>query len=268
MTSSVDTTAFDAELKHKTQDARHAETQALKRNDEELLNHFFCDRDDLRSNELDWKLILTSKEIADVVQRVANRLNQDFKDRSILLVCVLKGAAYFTVDLSRRLTIPHSLYFVEASSYQDSQTQSHRVELLSKLVPSKFVGKHVVLLDELYDNGATLKYAEDQLITEGKVDPESITTCTLFRKIKGENPSLSYPQPDIYGIDVPDCWLVGYGLDDKGEKRGWEHLFAVRKPKGAPLSSADECVFGTDESAYRILRSDLHAKSASHLDFC
>src|SRR5688572_5982260 len=108
-----------------------------------------------------WKLILTEVQISEVNDSVAKQLNERLtKDylgkRGVVIASILKGAIYFTVDLTRKLIFPHSLYFIEASSYKNEQTQSEELELLSKIIPSKFENKIVILLDELYDNGLTL----------------------------------------------------------------------------------------------------------------
>ena len=228
---------------------------------------FFAGRSDLRANEREWPLILKEHEIACIVRSLASKIDRQLAGKDVVLLCVLKGAAYFMVDLSRQLTIPHATYYVTASSYHDSQSQSESVAI-SELVPSKFVGKHVVVLDELYDNGATLSHVVEALIHDAKVDHANITTCTVFKKIKNQDAGTTslgpYPPPDLYGIDVPDCWLVGYGLDDKGEKRGWPHLFAVPKAPGVPLSSCDKIVFvAEDRQPYDQLRQSLAAKALS-----
>ncbi len=184
----------------------------------------------------DWKLILTKDEIAAVNQKIADFINKKFLGENVILVCILKGAIYFHADLSRLLEIPHSEYFVEASSYKNSQTQSECIELLSVIVPDKFINKKVVLIDELYDNGNTLNNVKAKIVEVANVNPSDIFTCTIFKKDK----KTTCPDPDLYGIVVPNVWLVGYGLDDKQEKRSWPYLFAVPKAEGIELTMDDE----------------------------
>lgn len=163
----------------------------------------------------------------------------------------MKGAVYFHVDLTRMLTIPHSQYFIEASSYHDSQSQSEKVELLSKIVPSKFVGKKVILIDELYDNGTTLNNLKEKISEIAGVKLDDIFTCTIFKKKKETNK----PAPDLYGILVPNVWLVGYGLDDMQEKRNWPHLFAVPKSIDIPLTIDDKLF--EDTEYYEKIRGEI-----------
>jgi hypothetical protein len=114
------------------------------------------------------------------------------------------------------------------------------------LVPKKFEGKKVILLDELFDNGTTLHQVKQKLLQELNKSEEDIFTCTLFRKAK----PTSWPAPDLWGIDIPDVWVVGYGLDDAQEKRGWPHLYACPKLPEIPKTDADR-IFDSPEELVR-----------------
>eukprot|EP00211_Chloroparvula_japonica_P014356 CAMPEP_0119118916 /NCGR_PEP_ID=MMETSP1310-20130426/634_1 /TAXON_ID=464262 /ORGANISM="Genus nov. species nov., Strain RCC2339" /LENGTH=249 /DNA_ID=CAMNT_0007108317 /DNA_START=60 /DNA_END=809 /DNA_ORIENTATION=+ len=211
----------------------------------------------------DWKLLLTGDEIQSLVKTLAEAINERFRDskKSLVLTCILKGAVFFTVDLARYLTIPYSMYFLEASSYHNAQTQSDAVELLSKIVPSKFEGRHVLLLDELWDNGRTLNCVKEELMRTVNIGNDDITTCTLFAKLKSPN---NYPLPELYAIALPNVWVVGYGLDDAQEKRGWRALFGKPKVDGVP-KHADDVMFDSTEGGvahYKKVRSRLHEESA------
>jgi hypoxanthine phosphoribosyltransferase len=199
----------------------------------------------------DWKLIMTKKEIDLCNASIAFELNQKFKNEKVIVVCILKGAVYFHVDLTRLLAFEHSQYFIEASSYHNAQTQSEQVEILSKIIPSKFAGRKVILLDELYDNGTTINNIKNKIIELAGVKPEDIFTCTIFKKNKKTN---NHP-PDFYGIVVPNVWLVGYGLDDMQEKRNWDTLWAVPKADGIE-PTADDQLF-TNEEFYGGIREQM-----------
>lgn len=198
-----------------------------------------------------WKLILDENQIRLANVKIANYINNKFHGENVIIVCILKGAVYFHVDLTRMLTIPHSQYFIEASSYHNSQTQSEQVELLSKIVPSKFKGKKVILIDELYDNGTTLHNLKEKISEIADVNMDDIFTCTIFKK----NKKTTQPDPDLYGILVPNVWLVGYGLDDMQEKRNWPHLFAVPKSIDIPLT-IDDNLF-EDVDFYEKIRTEI-----------
>lgn len=203
-------------------------------------------RKDLRGVDIanQWLLLLTEDEIQRGVRKVAAEINRVFEGQDIVILSILKGCVYFFVDVTRCLTIPYSTYFIEASSYHDEQVQSNEVELLSKIVPSKFKSKKIVLLDELYDNGATLDAVKCKLMQILGKPADDIYTCCLFCK---EKPTRSFPLPDLCGFpNTPNVWVVGYGLDDAQEKRGWKDLWAIPKAPGLAKVDADEMFDDTE----------------------
>lgn len=168
-----------------------------------------------------WKVVLSKEEIQNYVKKCADVLNQSFKDQDVVVACILKGAAYFYVDLTRQLSFEHSCYFIEASSYKDGEIQGEELEILSVINPDKFNGKKVILVDELYDNGKTLYLVKNAITEKTSLTLSDIFTCTLFRKDK----ETEYPKPNLYGIMVPNIWLAGYGLDNQQKMRNLEALY-------------------------------------------
>lgn len=201
-----------------------------------------------------WKMIMSREDIEDAVARCADALNNNFPGRKVVFVCLLKGAVYFFVDLTRKLKFEHSQYHLEVSSYKDSQTQEETVEILSKIIPSKFKGRYVVLVDELYDRGTTMDAVKKAIHEQAEVPLEHIITCTCFVKrhrAMGEPiPKTSEMKlPDLYGEIVNDVFYVGYGLDDQQTKRDWINLYACPKVEGVPLTQDDIEVFGSGRSS-------------------
>ena len=193
----------------------------------------------------DYKLIMTAAELDAAVARCCREIERQTVGEKIVICGILKGAFIFVTDLSRRLNRPNSIYFVEASSYT-GQKQSEGVELLSRIVPSKFQGRKVVLVDELLDNGHTMHTMKEHLMKELSIPRSQIVTCVLMSKDRPGRPK-EY-EADITGIaNLPDVWLVGYGLDDDGTKRGWPMLFAKPKCAGVPLGEADKIFQGDAE---------------------
>lgn len=189
-----------------------------------------------------WKILLHKDEINVLIDTLAYQINKKFKGQPLVIAPILKGAAYFCVDLTRKLTIPYSLYFLEASSYKNSQSQEENVDFSNTIVPAKFQGKKVLLIDELFDNGKTLATVKGALIKYTNLSSIDITTCCLFQKGKQSK----YPSPDLVGMNqLPDVWYVGYGLDDEQTKRGFEHLFM--KPRAKELQNEHDIVFYYDE---------------------
>lgn len=231
------------------------------------MNPFLYNRQDLNNVDVakDWRLIMTSVEIDKCVEKCAVYIDKHFHGKKLIVACIMKGAVCFHVDLTRKLTIPHSWYFIEASSYHDAQTQSEQLEILSVIVPEKFKDHHVILIDELFDNGTTMLQVKDQIHIKANVPLDKIFTCTLFRKNKSTSPftslqnNLKFNDLDLYGIMVPNVWLVGYGLDDQQEKRNWTYLYACPKIEGIPLTP-DDAIF-TDHIAYIKMREKVNILS-------
>ena len=203
---------------------------------------FFEGRNDLQGVDIynTWRLLLTKDEIDVAVQYCAKVINDKFKGKDIVIACILKGCVYFFVDLTRLITLPHSCYMFEFSSYTGQQQRNG--EILSLIQPDKFKDKHVILLDELYDNGLTLESVKQEIIKKGNVPAENIFTCTLMRK----EHSGQYPEPDLCPLVLPDCWCTGMGLDDQGEKRNWTCVYSCPKAPGIELSPADKMFLDND----------------------
>jgi len=184
-----------------------------------------------------YRLILTHEEIDAGVRIVSRRVETWSKGERIVLIGILKGAFMFMSDLCRTLMRPYSVYFVEASSYGDEREQKKGgVSIASDIPASKFYDSitkrphKIVLCDELLDNGKTMEEMKQHLLkrlSATHTDADILTTA-LFSKRRDR----TYPEADVTGItDLPDLWLVGYGLDDRGTKRGWTEVFAIPKVK-------------------------------------
>lgn len=193
-----------------------------------------------------WKLLLDTKDIDYYVSKCAKHIDKKFKDKDVVIVGILKGAVYFFVDLTRKLTIPHSCYFIESSSYHDSQQQSE-CNIMGSIEPSKFKNKYVVLIDELFDNGETMYQVKNAIHVKADVPLDMIFTCTAFKK----NKISKYDAPDLFGIEVPNVWLVGYGLDDNQQKRNWLDLWGCPKVEGI-TQTKDDKMFVDDNFYYEI----------------
>lgn len=205
---------------------------------------FFPGRQDITSAERKtWKLLLTSTETQLCVRWIASQINKKFAGQKIVLTGILKGVFIFMSDLCKHLTIPYTVNFLEASSYSDQQ-QNKQVKFTSALDPKRFEGRKIVLLDELFDNGKTMHTLTLTLMRSLNILRSDIFTCTLYKKVK----DTKYPAPDLVGFDqFPDLWLVGYGLDSNGTKRGWPHVYGVPKPAGFKRSDIDKILDNTPE---------------------
>lgn len=137
-----------------------------------------------------------------------------------MLVGVLKGAFIFLADLSRRLAIPRTIEFMALSSYGARGAESGAVRVILDL-RTGIEGRHVLVVEDIVDTGRTLHYLMDLLRTR---DPASVKTCALVRK--KDRHEVEVPI-DYLGFDIPDEWVVGYGLDYKEQYRTLPYIGVV-----------------------------------------
>lgn len=153
------------------------------------------------------KVLISEEAIAKRVAELADRISRDYERAdNLVLVGVLKGAFIFLADLARRLTIPRTIEFIALSSYGTGARGSGEVRLVMD-VRSTIAGNHVLVVEDIVDTGRTLDYLMRLLGARG---PASLAACALVRKPD----RLQIPvNLDYLGFDIPDRWVVGYGLD-------------------------------------------------------
>ena len=158
----------------------------------------------IRTPEQDIERILfTEKTIAARVEQLAGELTAKYGDKRPVPVCVLKGAAFFFVDLCRRMDCPLDMDFISVSSYGKAAASSGVVRLLRDL-DHDIAGRHVVIVEDIVDSGLTMAYLK-QLF--GARKPASVTSVSFLQKEGAQQPV------DYCGFSVQDEFLVGYGLD-------------------------------------------------------
>lgn len=153
------------------------------------------------------EVLLTGKQIAERVGDLAAAISRDYAGRAPLLVSVLKGAVFFLTDLTRALTVPVEIDFMAITSYGSARAQSGVVRLIKDL-DVEITGRDVLLVEDIIDTGLTAGYLLRLLQARS---PASLQVCTLldrpYRRIL-ETLDIAYR-----GFEVPDRFLVGYGLD-------------------------------------------------------
>lgn len=168
------------------------------------------------------RILISEEEILKRVAEIAAEIDRDYQDNGqVVLIGILKGAFIFTADLSRKLKIPHSVDFMSISSYGDTTVSEGAVRLILDL-RKPITDKHVIVVEDIVDSGQTMKYLYETLSTR---HPASLKTCTLFRK---ERESLDVPL-DYIGFDLPDVWVVGYGLDYADTHRTLPYIAELKK---------------------------------------
>lgn len=155
------------------------------------------------------RVLLDEETITRRVQELADQISSDYagvRSEDLFLVGVLKGCFIFMADLARRLTVPHRVDFIALSTYQDSAEITGQVRLIMD-TRADMGGRHVLVVEDIVDTGHTLAYL--QRIFKAR-SPASLRTCVLLNKL--ERREVDVPI-DYMGFDIPDAWVVGYGLD-------------------------------------------------------
>lgn len=176
----------------------------------------------IRSPEEDIERILYTEEtIATRVRELAQEMNKRFYGERPVLICVLKGAAFFFIDLCRRMACPLDMDFISVASY-GAQTSSTGVVRLLRDLDHDIADRHVVIVEDIIDSGLTMHYLKELLEAR---KPASITTVAFLKK-RGNNALCA----DYHGFSVPDAFMVGYGLDYAEHYRNLPYI-GILKPE-------------------------------------
>ena len=167
-------------------------------------------------------VLFTEEMIRRRVEEMARRISSDYADaEELLLVGILRGCFMFLADLSRRMTVPRSVDFIAVSSYGRTTTSTGAVRLIMDL-RTEISGKHVLVVDDIVDTGFTLQYLINALKPR---EPASLKTCVFLRKRERFKTDCEI---DYLGFDIPDQWVVGYGLDYADRYRALPYIASVK----------------------------------------
>lgn len=172
----------------------------------------------------DIQSVLMSKEqIAQRVEEIGKLLTEEYKDKNPLMVCILKGSSIFYADLCRAMDCNIFIDFVALSSYGASSKSTGVVRILKDL-DTNIADRHVIVVEDIIDSGLTLKHLKELL---GSRKPASIKTVCLLDKTARHGSDIG---ADIVGFDIPDEFVVGYGLDYAGHYRNLPYI-GILKPE-------------------------------------
>jgi hypoxanthine phosphoribosyltransferase len=153
------------------------------------------------------EVLLSEEQIAAKVAELGKRISDDYAGRELTLVSVLKGSLPFMADLMRRITLPLRIDLMEVSSYGGTSTESSGLVRILKDLSAPIDGRDVLLVEDIIDTGLTLNYLIRYL--KGK-NPNSIRVCSLLDKPARRLVEIPL---DYVGFEIPDAFVVGYGLD-------------------------------------------------------
>ena len=153
------------------------------------------------------RILVTKEEIAEKIRELGSRITRDYAGKAPVMICILKGAALFFSDLIREIDLPLTTDFMAISSYGSATKTSGVVRVLKDL-DKDIVGKDVIIVEDIVDTGVTLSYLKSMLAHRGAA---SIRVATLLDKTARRSvPDLTV---DYVCFDIPDAFVVGYGLD-------------------------------------------------------
>ena len=152
------------------------------------------------------KVLLPEAEVDKKIQELGEQISKDYEGKNIHMICVLKGGVFFTCELAKRISVPVSLDVMSVSSYGNGTTSSGAVCIVKDL-DEPLEGKDVLIVEDIIDSGNTLHYLVEILY---KRKPNSIKICTLLDKPERRTADVKV---DYSGFNIPDEFVVGYGLD-------------------------------------------------------
>ena len=159
------------------------------------------------------QVLFTEEQIQKRIKELAEEMNKFYNGEEVYAVCVLKGAVMFAVDLVKHLNMPLKMEFIRLSSYNGGTKSSGRVNAVDISLPD-LNGKNVLIIEDIVDTGLTAKFLLDFL--NSNFHTKSTRFCSLLdKKVTRVNDI----EPDYYGFEVGDKFLIGYGLDDDGYYR-------------------------------------------------
>ena len=157
-------------------------------------------------------VIYDEQQLHEIVSGLGKRISEDYEGKNLLLVSVLKGSIVFMADLMRSITVPCSIDFMAVSSYGDKTKSSGNVQIRKDL-DIDLKGYDLLIVEDIFDSGRTLQHLTNVLSLR---HPRSIRLCTLLDKPECRDKNVTI-KADYVGGNVPDAFVVGYGLD-YGEK--------------------------------------------------
>lgn len=168
------------------------------------------------------EVLFSEQQLADKVAELGARISADYEGKNPLVVSVLKGSYVFMADLTRKITIPCNVDFMAVSSYGVGTKTTGEVQII-KDIGSKIDGRHLIIVEDILDSGVTLSFLMKILKARGAA---SIRLCTLLSK--PERRKVDVPV-DYLGFEIPDAFVVGYGLDYAEKYRNLPYI-GILKP--------------------------------------
>lgn len=166
------------------------------------------------------RVLIPEEEVDKKIREMAAEISQKYEGRTLHLVCVLRGGAFFMCELAKRLTVPVTIDFMSVSSYGDGTESSGQIRIVKDLDDS-IEGRDVLVVEDIIDSGRTLSKMMELLESRR---PASLALCTLLDKPERRVVEVDV---DYTGFRIPDLFVVGYGLDCAQKHRNYPYIGVV-----------------------------------------
>ena len=166
------------------------------------------------------KVMISEDDVDARIKELGDQISKDYAGKQVHLVCILKGSVFFTCELAKRITVPVSMDFMSVSSYGDG-TKSSGVVRIAKDLDETLEGKDVLVIEDIIDSGRTQSYLHE---VHQKRNPASMRLCTLLDKPYRRTHEVHV---DYVGFEIPDEFVVGYGLDYAQKYRNLPYIGVV-----------------------------------------
>ncbi len=168
------------------------------------------------------KVLIDSETINKKIKELGEKISCDYKGKNPVLIAILKGSVILLSDLLKAIDINCSIDFIEVSSYGENTESSGVVKLVMDLRES-IENRHVLLIEDIVDTGLTMEYLRENLLTR---HPASFKICSLLSKPDRRRVSIDL---DYCGFEIPDDFVVGYGLDYNEKYRNLDYIGTLKK---------------------------------------
>ena len=169
------------------------------------------------------QILITEEQLRARIEELGQQLTQDYAGKTPIIVGVLKGVVVFYADMVRKIKVPCQMDFMWLSSYAGSSSTGKIV--VKQDVTADVKGRHVLILEDIYDTGNSLDFTCRHLMAK---QPASLKICTLLDKPERRKPGITL-KPDYVGFTVPNAFVVGYGLDYNEQYRNLPYV-GILKP--------------------------------------
>ena len=176
------------------------------------------------SNDLKM-ILIDEKEIDAIVTDIAAQIDRDYRnsDKKLLLLCILKGSVVFMGELMKKITLPLEIDFMKVSSYGSGTKTSGQINIMLDLYRNDLEDVDIIIIEDIIDSGRTLSHLQKYLALKGA---NSVKTCTLLDKPSRREVEFT---PDYVGREIPDEFVVGFGLDCNEKYRNLPYVAVLKE---------------------------------------